>query len=334
MFTRTIFALPNWNSKKLITVFKHNNPLAIILLIVLAALPEWKSGYAILPEGNNTAILYNYINQHLFPLHEQSGGLRTINIIILLAESLFLNKIVSDHRLMEKPGFIPAMTFLLLQSLLPFRINTFFLIINALLIILIKLMILVYKQEKPSNNLIAAGFAAGLLASMNTGYWTTYLWLVTALFIMRPASAKEWLIITLGFLMPFYFILSWQYLNDTLNLKQFFSDFGILFNVPVYTPITWIKLVVLVTLPLIGLWMYSAQIGKMVIQNRKTYLILFILILVIIGIIMLKFGLASREIMFILAPASILVAPIFLSFKKDFIPNLLFFLLIALSLIR
>jgi hypothetical protein len=318
----------------LITLFKHNNPFAIILLIVLAVLPEWKSGYALLPEGNNTAILYNYINQHLFPLHEESGGLRTINIIILLSESLLLNKIVSDHRLMDKPGFIPAMTFLLLQSLLPFRINTFFLIINGLLLTLIKLMILVYKQEKPSNNLIGAGFTAGLLASMDTSYWAIYLWLVSALFIMRPASAKEWLIITLGFLMPIYFILSWQYLNDELNLKQFFSDFGIQFSIPVYSLVTWIKLTVLVTLPLIGLWMYSTQIGKMVIQNRKTYLVLFILILVILGMIMLKFGFASREIMFILAPASLLVAPIFLYFKKDFIPNLLFFLLIVLSLIR
>lgn len=334
MFTRTIFASPNWNSKKLITLFKHNNPLAIILLIVLAVLPEWKSGYALLPEGNNTAILYNYINQHLFPLHEQSGGLRTINIIVLLVESLFLNKIISDHRLIDKPGFIPAMTFLLLQSLLPFSINFFFLIINGLLLILIKLMILVYKQEKPSNNLIGAGFTAGLLASMDTAYWAIYLWLITALFIMRPASAKEWLIITLGFLMPFYFILSWQYLNDELNLKQFFSDFGIQFSIPAYSLVTWIKIIVLATLPLIGLWMYSTQIGKMVIQNRKTYLVLFILILVILGMIMLKFGFASREIMFILAPASLLVAPVFLYFKKDFIPNLLFFLLIALSLIR
>lgn len=334
MFTRTIFASPNWNSKKLITLFKHNNPLAIILLIVLAVLPEWKSGYALLPEGNNTAILYNYINQHLFPLHEQSGGLRTINIIVLLVESLFLNKIVSDHRLIDKPGFIPAMTFLLLQSLLPFSINIFFLIINGLLLILIKLMILVYKQEKPSNNLIGAGFTAGLLASMDTAYWAIYLWLITALFIMRPASAKEWLIITLGFLMPFYFILSWQYLNDELNLKQFFSDFGIQFSIPAYSLVTWIKIIVLATLPLIGLWMYSTQIGKMVIQNRKTYLVLFILILVILGMIMLKFGFASREIMFILAPASLLVAPVFLYFKKDFIPNLLFFLLIVLSLIR
>jgi heme exporter protein D len=174
----------------------------------------------------------------------------------------------------------------------------------------------------------------GLLAAMNTGYWITYLWLITALFIMRPASSKEWLICTLGFLMPFYFILSLEYLNDQLDLKQFFSDFGIVFSVPLYKPFVWLKMAIISILPLIGLWMYSPTIGKMVIQNRKTYLIVIILILVILSIFGLKFGIIAEEIMLILTPASFLIAPIFLSFKKEFIPNLLFFLLIALALIR
>lgn len=318
----------------MITLFKHNNPFALILLLVLATLPEWKGGYEILTEVNNTALLYSYFERYFFSLHDLSSGFRILNVILLLAESLFLNKIVHDHRLMEKPGFVPAMTFLLIQALLPYRIDTFFVLINGLLLIVIKLMIVVYKQERPSNNLIGAGFTAGLLAAMNTGYWTTYLWLITALFIMRPASSKEWLICTLGFLMPFYFILSLEYLNDQLDLKQFFSDFGIVFSIPVYKPIIWIKITLIAILPLIGLWLYSPAIGKMVIQNRKTYMIVFILILVIFGLLALKFGILSKEIMFILSPASFLIAPIFLSFKKEFIPNLLFFLLIALALIR
>ncbi len=318
----------------MITLFKHNNPIAIVFLIALATLPEWRAPLEALPEGNNTALLFNYIEQYVFPLHEQSGGLRIINIILLLIESLFLNKIIVDHRLMEKPGFVPAMTFLLVQSLLPFRVNTFFILISGLLLILIKLMIIIYKQEKPANNLIAAGFVAGTLAALNTGYWTTYLWLITALFIMRPASSKEWLVCTLGFLMPFYFLLSWEYLNDQLNLKQFFSDYGIVFDMPTYAPITWTKIGLVTILPLIGLWMYSTAIGKMVIQNRKTYLIIFILILVILGILGVKFGVLAREIMFMLTPASFLIAPIFLHFKKDFIPNLLFFVLIAIALLR
>ena len=318
----------------MITLFKHNNPIALILLLVLATLPEWKGSYEILSEVNNTALLYSYFERYFFSLHDNSGGFRILNVILLLGESLLFNKLVTDHRLMEKPGFVPAMTFLLIQALLPFRIDTFFIVINGLLLVVIKLMIVVYKQDRPSNNLIGAGFTAGLLAAMNTGYWTSYLWLIIALFIMRPASSKEWLICTLGFLMPFYFILSLEYLNDQLDLKQFFSDFGIVFSIPVYSPFIWVKIAIIALLPLIGLWMYSPAIGKMVIQNRKTYLIVFILILVIFGVIALKFGNLAKEIMLILTPASFLIAPIFLSFKKEFIPNLLFFLLIALSLIR
>jgi heme exporter protein D len=318
----------------LITLFKHSNPFALILLLVLATLPEWKGGYETLSETNNIALLYSYFERYLFSLHHQSSGLRILNIILLLVESLFFNKLVSDHRLIEKPGFVPAMTYLLIQAVLPFRIDTFFVLINGLLLIVIKLMIVVYKQDRPSNNLIGAGFVVGLLAAMNTGYWITYLWLITALFIMRPASSKEWLICTLGFLMPFYFILSLEYLNDQLDLKQFFSDFGIVFSVPLYKPFVWLKMAIISILPLIGLWMYSPTIGKMVIQNRKTYLIVIILILVILSIFGLKFGIIAEEIMLILTPASFLIAPIFLSFKKEFIPNLLFFLLIALALIR
>ena len=318
----------------MITLFKHNNPLALILLLVLATLPEWRGGYPIPFEGNNISLLHNYIEHYLFSLRGQGGGLRILNIILLLTEALFLNKLVNDHRLMEKPGFVPAMTFLLIQALLPYRIDTFFILVNGLLLILIKLMIVVYKQEKPSNNLIGAGFIAGLLATMNPGYWTIYLWLITALFIMRPASSKEWLICTLGFLMPFYFIFSWEYLNDKLNLKEFIANYEIIFSLPDYKPIVWSKMIVITMLPLLGIWMYSPTIGKMVIQNRKTYMIAFILILVIFVLLALKFGILASEIMFILTPASFLIAPIFLSFKKEFIPNLLFFVLIALALIR
>jgi hypothetical protein len=300
----------------------------------LATLPEWRGSYENITEINNTALLYSYFERYFFSLHDQGSGLTILNIILLLAESLFFNKIVNDHRLMEKPGFVPAMTFLLIQALLPYKIDTFFVLINGLLLVVIKIMIVVYKEEKPSNNLIGAGFTVGLLAAMNTGYWTTYLWLIIALFIMRPASSKEWLICTLGFLMPFYFILSLEYLNDQLDLKRFFSDFGIVFSIPFYKPFIWVKIAIIAILPLIGLWIYSPSIGKMVIQNRKTYMIMLILILVIFGLLTLKFGIIANEIMFILTPASFLIAPIFLSFKKEFIPNLLFFVLIVLALIR
>lgn len=318
----------------MITFFKHNNPIAIILLLILATIPEWRDGLTIVGEIQNKGIFYTYFNDFVFPLHHHGGGISILNIILLLSESLFLNKIVTDYKLMEKPGIIPAMTFLLVVSLFPFRISTFFVLINALLLILLKLLISIYKQEHPSNNLIAAGFVTGMLASLNSGYWLTYAWLITALFIMRPASAKEWLVTTLGFLMPFYFIFSIQYLSDQSNLKDFFTFQAIIFKIPSYTSITWIKIGCVLLLPIFGIWLYNGTIGKMVIQNRKTYLILLFLFMLFLGILSLKLGGIANELFIILVPGVILIAPIFLSFKKDFIPNLIFFLLIALALMR
>jgi hypothetical protein len=226
------------------------------------------------------------------------------------------------------------MTFLLVTALLPFRISTFYLLISGLLIGLLKILIIIYKQEQPNNNLIAAGFITGSLAAMNTVYWTTYLWLIIALFIMRPASVKEWLICTMGFVLPFYFVLSWQYLTDQLDLKSFFSIGSFSFMLPKYSALIWTKIAVFITLPVLGLLAYGSQISKMVIQNRKTYLTIFILSIFILVVMLLKLNALGNELMFLLTPVSFLFAPFFLSFRKEFIPNLVLLAIIVLAVLR
>jgi hypothetical protein len=304
------------------------------MLLVLAAMPELKGAFVTHDNINNSSFLFSLINEYVFPLNSNSSGIRFLNIGLLLTESLFLNKIVSDHRLMEKPGFVPAMTFLLLSALLPFRITTFFILISGLLIGLLKILIIIYKQEQPNNNLIAAGFITGILAAMNTVYWTTYLWLIIALFIMRPSSIKEWLICTMGFVLPFYFVLSWQYLTDQLDLISFFSIKAFTFTIPRYSTLIWTKIAVFITLPVLGLWAYSSQISKMVIQNRKAYLTVFILSVLILLILLLQLNVLGNELMFLLTPASFLFAPFFLSFRKEFIPNLILLVIIVLAVLR
>ena len=304
------------------------------MLLVLAAMPELKGAFVTHDNINNSSFLYSLINEYVFPLNSNSSGIRFLNIGLLLTESLFLNKIVSDHRLMEKPGFVPAMTFLLLSALLPFRITTFFILISGLVIGLLKILIIIYKQEQPNNNLIAAGFITGILAAMNTVYWTTYLWLIIALFIMRPSSIKEWLICTMGFVLPFYFVLSWQYLTDQLDLISFFSIKAFTFTIPRYSTLIWTKIAVFITLPVLGLWAYSSQISKMVIQNRKAYLTVFILSVLILLILLLQLNVLGNELMFLLTPASFLFAPFFLSFRKEFIPNLILLVIIVLAVLR
>ncbi len=152
--------------------------------------------------------------------------------------------------------------------------------------------------------------------------------------IMRPASIREWLISSLGFLLPFYFLASGLYLADRLDPSKIFPAFALTFKLPSHQPLEWIKTILFVALPWIGIVSFNKQIGKMMIQNRKAYLVMMLLNLAVFLICMLSLTDLSTTIPLLLVPSTLLFAPFFLAFKRNFIPNLLLLTLILLSLIR
>ena len=103
---------------------------------------------------------------------------------------------------------------------------------------------------------------------------------------------------------------------------------------PALSSISSLKLILLLLLPIIGLTAGSNQINKMILQNRKAYIIIFALFLAAVLVAILNLNQLSEYAYLLLLPASILFAPFFQAFKKDFIPNLVLIVLIVLSYIR
>ena len=152
--------------------------------------------------------------------------------------------------------------------------------------------------------------------------------------IMRPASIREWLISSLGFLLPFYFIASGLYLADRLDLSILFPAFDISFKLPALDLLEWIKIILFALLPWLGMMMYNKQIGKMLIQGRKAYLTMLLLNLAILVICLLSPADISTTMFLMLIPSTLLFAPFFIAFKSNFIPNMLLLALIVLALLR
>ena len=254
--------------------------------------------------------------------------------LILLVEALFLNKIVADNKLIDKPGLLPALGFLLLSGLSPLSLYPFGLISNAIMIIGLRLMILSYKQSRPYQTLFLTGFLAGLMASFNSSYLLIYPWLIIATLIMRPVSTREWLLSTAGFIIPFYLLIAGLYLTDHLDWNALFPPLKFNFSVPVFTPVKWIAWGCLIFLPFMSLIISGTQLGKMVIQVRKSYLITLVLFLNAVLVIMLHLNDPFPHFSLLLIPSSILFIPFFSSFKRDYVPNLLILGLLALALLR
>lgn len=320
----------------MIGIFKHNNPLALLLLALLALLPGMTGNLmasTAVPAG--ATAIFNTLSGHLSFL-DGSGGIlgKIFYSALLLAEALILNKIISDHKLMERAGFIPAMSFLLLNTILPFHPGSIFLVLNAIFLLLLKLLIVMYKQSNANNQLLLTGFVVGCMVSMNINYLILYIWISISVMIMRPASTREWLLASVGFILPFYFLASGLYLLDKLNPSMIFPRFSIGLRLPTLNPMEWTKTSLFLILPWIGLFSFNSQIGKMMIQARKAYLIMLILLLAILVSGLFSIKDISTTLMLMLVPSALLFAPLFLSFKRNFIPNLILLVLIILALLR
>jgi hypothetical protein len=319
-----------------IGIFKNNNPLALLLLVLLAFLPGMTGDIflsATVPTGATP--IFNKLSAYLSFLDGSNGILgKIIYASLLIAEALLLNKIISDHKLMERAGFIPAMSFLVFNAILPYHTSPLSLMLNGVILLLLKLLIVIYKQNNANNQLLLTGFVVGCLVSMNVHFLILYLWISISVMIMRPASLREWLLASTGFILPFYFLASGLYLLDKLNPSMIFPGFSFGFKLPELSPMAWTKTCLFLILPWIGLFSYNRQIGKMMIQARKTYLILMILVLAILVICIFSIQDISISLNLMLVPSAALFAPFFLSFKRDFIPNLISTALIILALLR
>ena len=257
-----------------------------------------------------------------------------IRVSVTLICALYVNKIVTDHKLMEKPGYLPAMWFLLLQSLIPKQVSLDILLMNVFMIASVKLMILVYKLEKPINSLLTASFMLSLIALINATSVIYFLWLSAALLIMRPASFREWIMVLTGYLIPIYLLTSILYLANMLDFSLIFSFQKIEFGLPVLSPIEWVRIAIVWLTPWLFFMLSANQISKLLIQGRKTFIICLLLSIVVSSLIVSNLTSVSQNMHLSLLPATLLISPLFIHVRKKLLPNLFILILLVLSQLR
>lgn len=321
----------------MISLLKNNTPFALLILVCLAALPQFLQLQPAQPLGvlMGSTAMQDLANSFITFWGGNNTTLSKFwSVVFLMTEALLLNRIISNQKFGDRLGMIPAASFLLINVLLPVKISGLMLLINGLMIFVIQQLIAVYKNPKPNNTLIIAGFFSGLIAAFGTPFMLLFLWLTGSLLIMRPVSLREWVLITIGFILPFYFMGSGLYLIDQLSTERLLSSYQINISIPVMDKIQWMKISLVVVLPWIGLFASRTLFNKMMIQNRKTYLILLILYLAMLLICVSTLSNLPQLLPLLLIPASVILSPIFSASKKQFIPNLIFWSIVIVSFIR
>ena len=175
-------------------------------------------------------ILFTLLAQYI---NANSTFTFVVFIALLLLQALLLNFILIKFKLFRSRSYSVAMSYILFSALIPqWHGLTSAFVANLFVIWLFYLLNQLHKQ--PSVKSLA--FNIGLLVAFTYLIYIPLISLIVfalfALAMLRPFKIKEWLILIIGCLTPFYFLVSYLYLTDELYLVKNFIP---IINTTTYT---------------------------------------------------------------------------------------------------
>jgi len=225
-------------------------------------------------------------------------------------------------------GYTTAMTYVLLSGILTQWCSiSSALISNFLLIWLFIKLSRLYNNPSPKTLLFNTGLIVGLSVIC---YHPTAILIGVVLFtlaVVRPFRLAEWLVLLMGILLPYYFLVSWLFIND--QLPQFSSYLPYVhWNLPFpeWNAALITRLSVLVVTLFTGLYCWQVFNKRMVIQIRKNWGVMIVMLLILLPIpfIFLHAGIESAFLS--LVPVAAFAGNAFSYPRRLLLPNILFWL--------
>jgi hypothetical protein len=252
--------------------------------------------------------------------------------LIVLIQAIRLNMVLTEFRMFPQTNYTTAMTYVLFTGLVgAWSSISPALISNSLVLWLFILLTRLYNNQSPRTLL----FNIGLLVSITIlAYHPTAILILVVLFalaVVRPFRIAEWLVLLMGVMMPYYFLLAYLFMTNQLQeISRFIPGFQ--FHLPVQITNYWLiaSLGYLFLALLVGIYFWQIINNRMVIQIRKNWAVMMVLLLILLPVPFVFYDAAMDSAILLLIPITAFVANAFGNPKRLFIPNLLFWIAILL----
>lgn len=270
----------------MVGLFKQKNPANIFLLLVfgvLIKLPMF-SHPQVPQKGSGDGVLFSAL---LDFLHQQKGAGPVLYPILAFAllyiQAIILSRFIAQHRMMNRPTYLPGMAYLLITSL--FQEWNYFtapLLVNTFLLYVLSALFRIYNQPEARGTIFNIGLALGIASFFYFPAITFIGWILLALMVMRPFRLNEWVLCLLGVTAPYYFYAVYLFIAGGLNWTNLLPPLSV--HLPSLQQSAWMAgSVFLLTVPfLIGSYYVQDNLRKMLIQVRKGWSLILLYLLVAI----------------------------------------------------
>ena len=267
----------------MIGIFKQKNPANILLLLifgVLIKLPMFGNPHVISSQ-NEDDILYKAILNFLQPYSKSFPAIfPLITFTLLFLQAMILTRFINNQRMVNWPGYLPGMAYLLVTSLFSeWNILSAPLIVNTILLFVLSGLFKIYNQQNAKGAIFNIGLALGIASFIFFPSITFVIWVLLGLLVMRPFQLNEWILCIVGITTPYYFYAIYLFITAQWSWQHFLPYFSL--SVPVVKQSAWLAgSVFLLVVPfLTGGYYVQDNLRRMLIQVRKGWSLLLLYLL-------------------------------------------------------
>jgi hypothetical protein len=319
-----------------VSLFKDRSPATIVWLFILSIfvhihfLIEPPKVLAPQDDGLISLLLNNFVS-----------SLNPLFIILLyhgliLIQAIRLNYLFSDNRMFNKVNYLTGMIYIILTAIFPVWSNlTPALVANVMIIWFFSNIIRLYNSANPKTLIFNIGLIIGVSILLYHPCTILILVAIFALLVVRPFLIAEWIVLAMGILSPFYFLFSFLYLTDRFTqLSRYIPKWQLGFP-SIQVPVQFfISLSIIIFILLIGVYYWQKDNRRLVIQVRKNWIVLQVMLLVMLPLPFIAKHTGVDMLLLFLVPVSPFMAKGFLTPKKDTLPNIMFWSLLVVIAIN
>lgn len=256
--------------------------------------------------------------------------------INLLGQALFLNFLFVRSVLLEQKSYLPAITYILISSLVPeWNYFSLALLSNWLVLLMMYYLFQLNDVEEARHLIFNSAFSAGMATLILPSNIFLIIIVAVGMIVLRGSKLSEWLLMLVGFLLPAYIVIALFFLTDNIAMISTLLPFD--FNIlNVFNDVEWSEImlpsILLVLFAFLGLFTLSRNSGTMLMRTKNLWLLI-----VVASIISLLGGfLDLSQGFYVWLPTLLLLSIIFtniwLASYRKWILNLLFYASIAFTL--
>jgi hypothetical protein len=321
----------------LLNLFRQNTALSTLLLVMIALMLKipvllWPHPYTFIQTAPLANTLFNFLQtvpNYLFVSYAAAA-------VLLIIQAIFLNYIVVQHGILYRDTLLPGLFFIIINSLYPQQAElTPQLISNTFIILMFQRLCFLYESPNPLLIVLDAGMYLGLALLFNYDVAVFLPYILISVVIFTSFNIRYLALSIIGIMIPLYFAAVVFYLNDQLGyvieftrhslertlLKSAFGGYDLL--IPA-----------IILLPLLLISSINLQLNFFRNKVKTRRILQSIALLFCFGAL----GLTIENTNFIYAlfylsiPLSIVIAYYFISDKRIWLKEALFFALIGMCI--